>query len=58
MVRRNKLAFALAVIGAVTIAAHLTLGAAGVMTATQWQSGALIGLVLLAAGGLRAVMAH
>jgi hypothetical protein len=58
MLRKNKLALALAAIGALTIAAHLTLGAAGVMNAAQWQSGALIGLVLLAAGGLRRAMAH
>jgi hypothetical protein len=36
-----------AALGAPTIAAHPTLGAAGVLTAVQWQSGALIGMVVL-----------
>lgn len=58
MLRRNKLAFALAAVGALLIAAHLALGAAGVMTTAQWQSGALIGLVLVVAGGVRRAMAQ
>ena len=44
--------------GAVVIAAHAALGAAGIMTAAQWQSGVMIGLVLLVAGGLRLVTAR
>ena len=58
MFRKHKLAIAVAVLGALTIAAHITLGAAGIMTATQWQSGAVIGMVLLMVGGMRLVMAH
>jgi hypothetical protein len=36
--------------GAVLLAAHAILGAAGVMTVAQWSSGAAIGLVVLLAG--------
>ena len=58
MFRRHWLATAVAVIGALTIAAHAALGATGVMTAAQWQSGVLIGAVLLVAGGVRVALAR
>jgi hypothetical protein len=58
MFRKHKLAIAVAVVGALTIVAHVGLGAAGIMTAFQWQSGAVIGMVLLMAGGMRVAMAH
>ena len=58
MFRKHKLAVAVALVGALTIVAHVTLGAAGVMTAAQWQSGAVIGMVLLMAGGMRVAMSR
>ena len=58
MVRRYRIAFAVAMFGAVVAGAHLVLGAAGVMTAAQWQSGALIGAVLAAVGGGRLAIAR
>ncbi len=53
---KHRLALAVAVIGAVLIAAHAVLGVAGTMTAGQWQSGVVIGLILLVGGGVGAVM--
>ena len=53
---KHRLALAVAVIGAVLIAAHAALGVAGTMTAGQWQSGVVIGLILLVGGGIGAVM--
>jgi hypothetical protein len=58
MLRKHKWATAVAVVGALVAAAHVSLGAAGIMTTAQWQSGAVIGLILLVAGGLRVVLAH
>lgn len=51
MFRNNRIAAAIATLGAVVLVAHAVLGAAGVMTAAQWQSGAAIGGVLLLIGG-------
>ena len=53
---KHRLALAVAVIGAVLIAAHAVLGVSGTMTAGQWQSGVVIGLILLVGGGVGAVM--
>ena len=53
---RHKFALAVAVIGAVLIAAHAALGVAGTMTSGQWQSGVVIGLILLVSGGIGAAM--
>jgi hypothetical protein len=58
MFRRHWIATVVAVIGALTIAAHATLGATGVMTAAQWQSGVLIGAILFIAGGARVALAR
>jgi hypothetical protein len=58
MFRKHKLATAVALLGALVLVAHVTLGAAGVMTAAQWQSGAAIGMVLAMAGGMRLAMAR
>ena len=58
MFRKRKLAVAVALVGVLTIAAHVTLGAAGIMTAAQWQSGAVVGMVLLMAGDMRVAMSH
>jgi len=58
MFRNKKVAAVVAVLGAVTIAAHVTLGAAGIMTAAQWQSGALIGMIVLMVGAMGTAMAH
>jgi hypothetical protein len=58
MLRKHKWATAVAVLGALLAAAHVTLGAAGIMPAGQWQSGAVIGLILLVAGGVRVVLAR
>jgi hypothetical protein len=58
MFRKHKLATAVAVLGALTIAAHVTLGAAGIMTAAQWQSGAVIGAILLVAAAARLALAR
>jgi hypothetical protein len=48
---RHRTAALVALLGIVVIAAHGLLGAAGVMTAAQWQSGVMIGSVLLVGGG-------
>jgi len=53
MIRKHKWASAVAAVGALILVAHVTLGAAGIMTAAQWQSGAVIGMILLLAGGIR-----
>jgi hypothetical protein len=58
MFRNHKLASAAAVLGALTLAAHVTLGAAGIMTAAQWQSGAVIGAILLVAAAARLALAR
>lgn len=59
MFRKHKLAVAVAAAGALLFAGHVTLGAAGVMTAAQWQSGAAIGLmILLVGGGIRVLAAR
>lgn len=58
MFRKNRLATAVAAVGALLLAAHVALGAAGFMTAAQWQSGAIIGLILLLGGGIRIVTAR
>jgi hypothetical protein len=52
----HKVALVVAMLGALTIAAHATLGIAGVMTAAQWQSGVAIGAVVLLIGAGRAFM--
>jgi hypothetical protein len=51
----HKLALVVAALGALMIAGHGALGMAGVMTAAQWQSGVLIGVVVFAVGGGRAL---
>jgi hypothetical protein len=51
----HKLALIVALLGALTVAAHATLGVAGVMTAAQWQSGVAIGAVLFVVGAGRAL---
>ena len=51
----HKLALVVAILGALTIAAHATLGIAGVMTAAQWQSGVAIGAVVFIVGAGRAL---
>lgn len=58
MFRKHKWAAAVAALGAFVTAAHVALGTAGVMTAARWQSGAVIGLVLLVAGALRIALAR
>jgi hypothetical protein len=55
-VGKHRIALAVTVIGAVLIAAHVALGVAGTMTAGQWQSGVVIGLILLVGGGISAAM--
>ena len=52
---RHKAALAVAVIGAVVLTAHIVLGAVSSLSAGQWQSGAIIGLVLLVGGGVAAL---
>jgi len=52
---RHKAALAVAVIGAVVLTVHIVLGAVGSLSAGQWQSGAIIGLVLLVGGGVAAL---
>jgi hypothetical protein len=47
---RHKTLLLLALLGLVVVAAHGILGAAGIMTAAQWQSGVMIGGVVLLAG--------
>jgi len=58
MFRKHRLATAVGAMGALLLAAHAILGAAGIMTAAQWQSGAVIGLILLVGGGMRIVTAR
>ena len=58
MFRKQRLATAVGAMGALLLAAHAILGAAGIMTAAQWQSGAVIGLILLVGGGIRIVTAR
>ena len=53
---RHRIALVVAVIGAVLLAAHAILAVAGTMTAAQWQSGVVIGLILLAGGGIGAAV--
>ena len=55
MFRKQRLATAVGAMGALLLAAHAMLGAAGIMTAAQWQSGAVIGLILLVGAGVRIV---
>jgi len=55
-VNRHRIALVVAVIGAVLVAAHAILAVAGTMTAAQWQSGVVIGLILLAGGGIGAAV--
>ncbi|HEX7490246.1 MAG TPA: hypothetical protein VF337_00915 [Candidatus Limnocylindrales bacterium] len=52
----HKVALVVAVVGAVLIVAHGALGAAGIMTAAQWQSGVVIGAIVFAIGAGRALM--
>jgi hypothetical protein len=52
----HKAALVVAALGALAIAAHATLGLAGVMTAAQWQSGIAIGAVVFVVGAGRALM--
>jgi hypothetical protein len=52
----HKVAVVVAALGALTIAAHATLGIAGVMTTAQWQSGVAIGSVVFVIGAGRALM--
>lgn len=56
MFRKHKLAIAVAGTGALTMLVHGALGAAGIMTAAQWQSGVTIGMVVLMVGVMRAAM--
>ena len=49
---KHKSAIALSGAGALLAAAHVTLGAVGVMTVAQWSSGAAIGLVIALIGGV------
>lgn len=58
MFRKQRLATAVGAMGALLLAAHAMLGAAGIMTAAQWQSGAVIGLILLVGSGIRIVTAR
>lgn len=52
----HKLALIVAGLGALMIVGHGALGMAGVMTAAQWQSGVLLGVIVFAVGGGRALM--
>jgi len=52
----HKVALVVAALGALLIVAHGALGAAGVMTASQWQSGVAIGAIVFAIGAGRALM--
>ncbi len=45
--RQHRLSLAAALVGAVVLAAHVTLGVVAVLTLSQWMSGAAIGLVVL-----------
>jgi hypothetical protein len=58
MFRKHNVATVVALLGALVLGAHVILGAAGIMTAAQWQSGAAIGMVLAMAGGMRLAMAR
>jgi hypothetical protein len=58
MFRKHRLATAVGAVGALVLAAHAILGAAGIMTTAQWQSGAVLGLILLVGGGVRVVTAR
>ena len=48
--RSHRIALAIAVIGAALLVVHVALGAAAMMTYSQWTSGAVIGSVLLVVG--------
>ncbi|HEX7591633.1 MAG TPA: hypothetical protein VF375_06745 [Candidatus Limnocylindrales bacterium] len=52
----HKVALVVAAIGAIMTLAHGALGAAGIMTAAQWQSGVVIGGIVFAVGAGRALM--
>jgi hypothetical protein len=52
MSTQKKVSAGIALLGLVVLAAHLSLGMAGVMTSAQWQSGAAIGVVLFVAAGI------
>jgi hypothetical protein len=52
----HKVALVVAAFGVLLIVAHGALGAAGVMTAAQWQSGVVIGAIVFAIGAGRALM--
>jgi phage-related minor tail protein len=52
----HKVALVVAALGALLILAHAGLGAAGVMTAAQWESGVVIGAIVFAIGAGRALM--
>jgi hypothetical protein len=52
----HKVALVVAALGALLIVAHASLGAAGVMTAAQWESGVAIGAIVFAIGAGRALM--
>ena len=53
---KHRVALVVAVIGAVLVAAHAILAVAGTMTTSQWQSGVVIGLILLVGGGIGTLM--
>lgn len=45
-------------IGLLIVAAHAVLGAAAVLTASQWVSGVVIGVLVLAAVGVHLLVHH
>ena len=57
-VRNHKGATAVGATGVIVVLAHIVLGVAAVLTAAQSRSGVVIGVVLIAAAVLHAIMAH
>ncbi len=51
MFRRHRTQTAALSAGAIVLAAHAILGAAGVMTVAQWSSGVAIGLAIILISG-------
>jgi len=57
LIRRHRGAAAVGALGTVIVIAHIVLAVAIGLTASQWFSGAVIGLVLVVAAGVHTVLA-
>lgn len=57
-IRKHKGAAAVGATGVIVVLAHIVLGVTAVLTAAQSGSGVVIGIVLIAAAALHAIIAH